>query len=84
MFGELKELKYFKEITDFKNLIMQNTEKSKTFEESSKSRGVFRTQVSIYDGVSLWIYLTAYYFRNKSSIIADSICFKCSCKWTKS
>ena len=25
MFDELKEVKYFKEITDFKNLIMQNT-----------------------------------------------------------
>ena len=24
-FGELKEAKYFKEITDFKGLIMQNT-----------------------------------------------------------
>ena len=25
MFDELKEVKYFKEITDFKNLIMWNT-----------------------------------------------------------
>ena len=25
MFDELKEVKYFKEITDFKNLITQNT-----------------------------------------------------------
>ena len=25
MFDELKEVKYFKEITDFKNLMMQNT-----------------------------------------------------------
>ena len=39
------------------------------FEESSKSRGVFRTQASIYNGAFLWIYLTAYFFRNKSSII---------------
>ena len=36
---------------------------------SSKSRGVFRTWASIYNGVFLWTYLTAYYFCNKSSII---------------
>ena len=39
------------------------------FEESLKIRGVFRTQASIYDGAFLLIYLTAYYFLNKSSII---------------
>ena len=39
------------------------------FEESSKSRDIFRTQASIYDGPFLWIYLTAYYFHNKGSII---------------
>ena len=38
-------------------------------EELSKSRGVLRTQVSIYDGAFLWKYLTAYYFHNKNSII---------------
>ena len=47
MFDELREVKYFKEIADFKSLI-------KTFEELSKSRGVFRTQVSIYDGAFFW------------------------------
>ena len=35
MFDELKEVKYFTEITDFKSL------KRKTFEESSKSIGLF-------------------------------------------
>ena len=49
----LNNVKYFKEIKS----------------ESSKSRGVFRTQVSIYDGAFLLIYFTVYYFRNKSSII---------------
>ena len=39
------------------------------FKESSKSRGVFRTQASIYDGAFLWINLTDYYFCNKSCII---------------
>ena len=39
------------------------------FKESSKSSGVFRTQPSIHDGDFLWIYLTAYYFCNRSSII---------------
>ena len=58
-----KEVRYFKQITDFKGLIMLNTL------ESSKSRGVFRTQVSIYDGAFLWTILTAYYFRDKISII---------------
>ena len=45
------------------------------FDESSKSRGVYRTQASIYDGAFLWIcnslvneFLTATYFCNKSSI----------------
>ena len=36
---------------------------------SSKTRGVFRTQVNIYDEAFLWIYLLAYYFGNKSFII---------------
>ena len=40
MLDELKEVKYFEEITDFKSF------KKKTFEESSKSIGVFRTQAS--------------------------------------
>ena len=42
--------KYFQEVADFKSLIMSNNLK-KTFEESSKSRDIFRTQASIYDGV---------------------------------
>ena len=62
MFDELKEVKYFNEIADFKSLI-------KTFEELSKNTGVFRTQVSIFDGAFFWKHLMAYYFRNKSSII---------------
>ena len=48
MFHESKELKHFKEITNFKSLIMWNTSKNKTFEESSKSGDVLRTQSSIY------------------------------------
>ena len=39
------------------------------FKESSKRRGVFRTQASIYDGAFLRIYLAAYYFHNESFII---------------
>ena len=39
------------------------------WESSSKTWGVFRTQASIYDGAFLRIYLTVYYFDNKSSII---------------
>ena len=46
MFDELKEVKYFQKITDFKNLMMQ---RNKTFKGSSKSRDVFRTQRSICD-----------------------------------
>ena len=41
MFDELKEVKYFKEITDYQESYL------KMFEESSKSRGVFRTHASI-------------------------------------
>ena len=40
MFDELKEVKYFNEIADFKSLI-------KTL---SKNTGVFRTQVGFFDG----------------------------------
>ena len=36
---------------------------------SSKSRGVFRTHASICDRAFLWIYLTAFYFCNISTII---------------
>ena len=50
MLDEPKEVKYFKEITGFKNLA---TLKNRTFKESSKSRAVFRTQASIYDGAFL-------------------------------
>ena len=48
IFKELKEAKYFKEITDFNNLY-----RNKTFKESSKSRGAFSTQTNICDGVFL-------------------------------
>ena len=54
MFDQLKEVKHFKEVTDFKILIMQILSRNKTFQESS------RTKASIYDGAFLWIYLTAY------------------------
>ena len=45
VFDELKEVKYFKKINNVKYF-----KEIKSFEESSKSRGVFRTQASIYDG----------------------------------
>ena len=50
MLDELKEVKYFKELTDFKNLRCKILQRNKTFKESSKSRNVFRTQASIYNG----------------------------------
>ena len=53
----------------FTEHLQANASKNKTFEESSKSRGVFTTRVSIYDGAFQWIYLTACYFCSKSSII---------------
>ena len=51
MFDELKKVKNFKETNDFKILWRKILQRSKIFEESSKSRGVFRTKASIYDGV---------------------------------
>ena len=45
------------------------------FKESSKSRGVFRTQASIYDKAFLWICLTTYYFCNKSSVTDVRLCY---------
>ena len=69
MFDELKEVKYFKENRLQESYDVKHFKKNKTFEESSKNRDVFRTQESIYDGALLWIYLMAYYFRNKSFII---------------
>ena len=64
MFDELKEVKYFKEITDSKITVLwwEILYRNKTFEESSKSRDVFRTQASIYNGVFLWMY----YFYKKA------------------
>ena len=56
-------------VTDFKSLIRQSTSNKYTFEDSPKRGDIFRTEASNYDGAFLWIYLTAYYFRNKSSII---------------
>ena len=58
MFDELKEVKYF--ILGSRNI---------KYLKEIKSRGVFRTQASVYEAAFLWIYLTAYYFCNKSSII---------------
>ena len=58
MFDELKEVKYF--ILGSRNI---------KYLKEIKSRGAFRTQASVYEGAFLWIYLTAYYFCNKSSII---------------
>ena len=70
MFNELKEVKYFKEITDFKRVLKCTIiKKTKTFEKASKSRSVFKNHGSIYGGAFLWIDLTAYYFCNKSFII---------------
>ena len=63
MFDELKEVKYFEEITYFKSF------KNKTLEEtSSKSRGVLKPKRAPVMELS-YIYLTAYFFRNKISII---------------
>ena len=68
-------------------------QRNKTFEELSKSRGVFRTQVSIYDG-ALGKNLTDYYFCHKSFIIDVRLSyiyacenieiFKVKLKWSKS
>ena len=48
-------VKYFIEIKCLKSL--------------QKAEAYLRNQASIYDGAFLWVYLTAYYFRNKSFII---------------
>ena len=75
MLDELKELKYFKEITDFKNLKCKTLQRNTTFEKFSKSRGVLRNQACIYDEAFLGIYLTAYYSRNKTSVIDVSLVY---------
>ena len=49
MFDELKEVKYFKEITDFK--ISYNVQ---YFKEIKRLKSL---QASIYDAAFLWIYL---------------------------
>ena len=69
-------------------------EKKKAFEKSSKSSGVFRTHARIYNGAFLWIYLSALYYRNISSIIdlrlgyiwaCENIeIFKVKLRWRKS
>ena len=71
IFDELKEVKYFTRNNRFQDSFhVKYFQRIITFEESSsKSSVVFRSQASIYDKIFLWIYLTAYFFRNKSSII---------------
>ena len=64
IFDELIEGKYFTRNNRFQEFFKESFEES-----SSKSSVVFRTQVSIYDGAFLWIYLTANYFRSKNYII---------------
>ena len=75
MFVELKKVKYFNEITDLKSYGVKYFKEIKRY-KSVQKRGVFITQASIYDGAFLWIYLTAYYFRNKSSIIVVWLVYK--------
>ena len=59
MFDEMKEVKYFKEVTDFyrvlqcKILLKNKIFKKKKKKESSKSRGTFGTKESICNGVFL-------------------------------
>ena len=54
-FRGLRDFRNFRgfDLADFRNLIMKNPLKNKAFEESSKSKGVFRTHASIYDGAFL-------------------------------
>ena len=73
------DVKYFLEMKRLKDL---------------QSEGVFRIQASICDGAFLWIYLTAYYFYNTSSIIdvwvgyikasENNEIFKVKLRWSKS
>ena len=80
MFDELKEEVLKKKIIRLNRFQEPYNEKSfkktKAFEESPKSRGVFRTRGNIYDGAFLLIYLTALYFRNKSFIIDVPLGYK--------
>ena len=71
IFDELKEVRYFTRNNRFQESFnVKYFQRNITFEESSsKSSVVFRSQASVYDRTFLWIYLTAYYFRSKSSII---------------
>ena len=63
MFDELKEVKYFEEITYFKSF------KNKTLEEtSSKSRGVLKPKRAPVMELSIHIF-NGLLFRNKISII---------------
>ena len=52
MFNELKEVKYLKEISDFKGLKMYNSLK-KQEKKAAKRRSVFKNQASIYGGAFL-------------------------------
>ena len=57
--------RFDKEITNNRFQESYNVKyRNKMFVESSKSRGIFRTQANIYNGVFLSTYLTAYYKKN--------------------
>ena len=70
MFDEWKEAKYFKKITDFRNLKMQNTSKEiKRLKSFPKAEAYLEPKRATTMKLVLWIYLKADYFRNKSSIV---------------
>ena len=70
MFDELKEVMYFKEITDLKGL-----NDVKYFKEIKRLRSLLRAETYLESKQAstmelfLWIYFTVYYFRNINSII---------------
>ena len=70
IFDELKEVKYFKEITDFKSVLMKSTliKEIKRLNYLQKAEAYLAPKrASICN--FFWIHLKVYYFRNKSSII---------------
>ena len=70
MFDELKEVKYFNEITNFKTLEIKCLESLQV-----KTEAYLEPKASIYDGTFLWIYSTAYYSCNKGLIIDVWLCY---------
>ena len=69
MFDELKEVKYFREITGFKSLNLRHIKEIKHLKSLEKAEAYLEPKRASTMEFFFGMDLMAYYFRNKSSVI---------------